>query len=83
MNVLAPKEERELFPPVAADTPDQARFRAALNGHSVAILRAMDGALRLRTAPPEAQRLRHIASNYLRDAGLNALHAYSLTQAKA
>lgn len=85
MNALAPrdKEPAALFPPVTTDTPDQARLRSALNSHSAAMLKAIDGSLRLRTAPAEAQRLRHIASNYLRDAGLNALHAYSLTKPEA
>lgn len=68
------------MPPRAGETDEAKRYREALNRQAEAMMRTIDGALGLRTAPSHVQRLRHVARTDLQTVILRAMHAYDLAQ---
>lgn len=75
--------EQGFLPARPGETDDERRLREALNRNAAAMLRSLDAAIALRTAPSEAQRMRHLARGDMTSALLKAMHAYALTQARA
>lgn len=66
------------LPPAPGETDEERRLREAINRHAAGLMSAIDGAIRLRTAPNEAQRTRHRARGHLEDFALAAMHAHRL-----
>ncbi len=69
-----------MLPPDERDTATEARLRATLNDAVGGMIDGLDAAMRLRTAPPEAQRTRHLVVGKLREAALLAMHALAQTR---
>lgn len=79
------KEKPDLIPVhIIADMPEARRLAEALNRLGGQMLTAVDGAIQTRTAPPAAQRARHLVRNALTEAGMQALIAlgHTLTDPK-
>ena len=68
----------DLLPARAGETDDERRLREAINRYSGQMMAAVDAAIRLRTAPSDAQRARHVARGHLLDFALKAVHAQAL-----
>lgn len=75
--------EQVFLPARPGEADDERRLREALNRNAAAMLRSLDASIALRTAPPEAQRMRHLARNDMISSLLKAMHAYAITQARA
>lgn len=72
---------QNLLPARSGEADDERRLREAINRLSGQMLAAIDGAIQFRSAPAEAQRIRHMARGELAKAAVLAMHAYSLTVA--
>lgn len=68
------------LPPRAGESDEECRLREALNRHAEGFMKALDSAISLRTAPSDAQRIRHLARGDMLNALLKARHAYELAQ---
>lgn len=73
----------DLLPARAGESDDERRLRESINRMGAGLLSTLDSAIRLRTAPAEAQRTRHLARGNLVDFALKAMHALNLTAAEA
>lgn len=75
------REPRSILPTsIIADTPEARRLAEALNRLGGQMMTAIDGALHTRTAPPEAQRARHLARGKLVEASMHAMIALGHAQ---
>lgn len=70
-----------ILPPRADESDEEQRLREAINRLSGQLIALLDAAIRFRTAPPEAQRMRHLARGHLVDFSLKAMHAQALSAA--
>ena len=68
----------DILPEQAGEDDEAKRLREAINRHGGQFLATLDAAIKMRTAPNEAQRARHMARGHLLDAALKAMHAYSV-----
>lgn len=59
-----------------AETDEERRLREEIDKLASKIMHVVDSAIALRSAPPEAQRLRHRMRGGLQDACLQAMHAH-------
>lgn len=55
----------DLLPARRGETDEERRMREAINRTGENMLTALDSAMRLRTAPSDAQRVRHMARGHL------------------
>lgn len=62
------------------ETDAEQMLREKINRLGGQMLAAIDAAIEMRTAPPEAQKMRHVARQNLVNTGLNALYALSVRQ---
>lgn len=62
------------------ETDAEQMLREKINRLSGQMLAAIDAAIEMRTAPPEAQKMRHVSRQNLVNAGLSALYALSVRQ---
>lgn len=69
----------DILPARPGETDDEARLREGINRHTGQLLSMLDAALRLRSAPSDAQRARHVARGHLQDFALKAMHAHALS----
>lgn len=58
---------------------EEHRFRETITQKVTALAALVDQVIKLRSAPPEAQKMRHLALNHLTDFGLKAAAAHRLT----
>lgn len=73
--------KRQTFlPQRAGETDQERRLREALNRHASAAMVALDSALALRTAPQEAQKMRHLARNGLTEFCSKAMLALAFAE---
>ena len=77
--MTAPKAMQTLLPVRSGETDDERRLREAINRLSGQILNAVDAAIQFRSAPAEAQRIRHMARAKLVEGAVLAMHALALT----
>lgn len=71
-------QPNDILPTRAGETDEERRLREAINRTCGQALAALDSAIRLRTAPADAQRSRHVARGHLQDFALKAMHALAL-----
>jgi hypothetical protein len=72
------RELPRILPVRAGETDDERRLREAINRLGGQLMQTVDSAIAMRTATGEAQRIRHIARNDLRQFALNAMLAFHL-----
>lgn len=75
-----PTRQADFLPPRHGETDEERRMREAINRMAGQMMGALDSAIRFRSAPPDAQRTRHMARAHLLDFALKAMHAVSLAQ---
>lgn len=68
-----------IIPPRKIESDEEQRLREALNRHLGAALDTLDSAIRLRTAPNDAKRLRHLMRGDLLRAGQMGMDAHALS----
>ena len=68
----------DLLPARPNETDDERRLREAMNRHLGAAMSTLDHAIKLRTAPGDVKRMRHLMRTDLIQAGHKALHAQTL-----
>lgn len=77
---MSSKDKPDLIPlHIIADAPEARRLAEAMNRLGGQMLTAIDGAIQLRTAPPAAQRARHVVRGLLAEAAIQALIALGHT----
>jgi hypothetical protein len=72
---------RPLFPVRCGESESEHRLRESLDRQMAQILRTIDAAIELRSAPGDAARSRHLARSHLVEAGLLAMHAHAIVEA--
>ncbi|MEM8971347.1 MAG: hypothetical protein AAGD43_04690 [Pseudomonadota bacterium] len=77
---MSKKDQKPLLPPREGECDEEQRLREAINRHAGSMLSALDAAIFMRNAPPDAQRARHLARGHMLDFALKAMHARSLAQ---
>lgn len=82
MNAAPPPKRASFFPARENETDSERRLREATERHCAAALAALDSAVALRTAPQEAQRIRHQARNHLVEFCTKAMLALALVEEK-
>ena len=73
-------EAAALLPAQADESAAQRRLREAINRDGAKMLRILDAALALRTAPAGARRERHRARDFLKDFAASAMTALALKE---
>ena len=73
-------KRQNFLPKRAGETDAETRLREALNRHAGAAMVALDSALALRTAPQEAQKMRHLARNGLTEFCSKAMLALAFAE---
>lgn len=68
----------DLLPERAGETDEERRLREAVNRLTGQLMGTLDAALRLRSAPNEAQKFRHVARSHLVEFSLKAMHAQAI-----
>lgn len=76
-----PKDQppQRLLPPRNGETDDEKRLREAINRIGGQLIATLDAAIKLRNAPAEAQRTRHMARGELVKVALLSMQALALT----
>lgn len=74
---------QNLLPVRAGESDDERRLREAINRLSGQLLNAVDAAIQFRSAPAEAQRIRHMARGKLVEGAVLAMHALAMTTASS
>lgn len=64
------------------ETDEETRLRESIDRQATQILKTLDAAIGLRTAPSDVARLRHLARGDLQNFALKAAHALALLNAK-
>lgn len=70
----------QLLTPRASETDAERQLRERLNRHAEGFMQAIDGAISLRSAKPDASRLRALARNDLMSAALKAMEALAIAK---
>jgi len=70
----------DILPARPGEVDEERRLREALNRHLGQAISTIDAAIALRTAPSNAQRMRHLARGHLVDAALKAMHAFTVSR---
>lgn len=65
------------LPERRGETDDEKRFRESINRQTEQLMKTVDAAMALRTAPSEAKRTRHLARGALQDFALRASLAFA------
>ena len=73
-------KRQDFLPRRAGETDTERRLREALNRHAASAMVALDSALALRTAPQEAQKMRHLARNGLTEFCSKAMLALAFAE---
>jgi hypothetical protein len=68
----------DLLPVRPGESDEERRLREAINRLAGQMVTTLDHALRLRTAPNEAQKMRHVARGHLVDFAIKAMHAQAI-----
>lgn len=73
---------KDLLAPRTVETDAEQLFRERFNRLAGQIVDGLDAAIRTRTAPAEAQKMRQVMRQHLLNAGLSGLYAITLHQAE-
>ncbi len=69
---------RDILPARPGESDDERRLREAINRHGGQLLATLDAAIKMRSAPGDAQRARHLAKGHLQDFALKAMLAHAI-----
>ena len=73
---------RDILVARANETDAEQILREKINRLGGQIISAIDQAISMNTAPPEAQKMRHVARQHLVNCGLTAIYALAVRQSE-